>query len=131
LLIRHGGYNGAVAYVPVRWRTPATTHWTYVDVLELLGARSVRARWVEDGKYLATAGLSAGIDGGLHLARRLAGGDIARLIQLGMQYEPEPPLGPIDWAPDFIDSVRPIWRPALEELVSRYPHLEVRAAPRT
>ena len=106
---------------------PATTHWAYVDVLELLGARAVRARWVEDDKYLTTAGVSAGIDGGLHLARRLAGDDVARLIQLGMQYEPEPPLGPIDWDPAFIDSVRPIWRPPLDELVSKYPHLARRS----
>jgi transcriptional regulator GlxA family with amidase domain len=105
----------------------ATTHWAYVDVLELLGARPVRARWVEDGKYLTTAGVSAGIDGGLHLARRLVGDDVARLIQLGMQYEPEPPLGPIDWDPAFIDSVRPIWRPPLEELVQKFPHLTARA----
>jgi transcriptional regulator GlxA family with amidase domain len=102
---------------------PATTHWAYVDVLELLGARPVKARWVEDGKYLTTAGVSAGIDGGLHLARKLVGDDIARLIQLGMQYEPEPPLGPIDWDPAFVESVRPIWRPPLDDLVARYPHL--------
>jgi hypothetical protein len=57
----------------------------------------VRKRWVEDGKYLTTAGVSAGIDGGLHLAQRLVGADVAKLIQLGMQYEPEPPMGPIDW----------------------------------
>ena len=104
----------------------ATTHWAYVDVLELLGANPVRARWVEDGKYLTTAGVSAGIDGGLHLAQRLVGDDVARLIQLGMQYEPEPPLGPINWDPDLIDSVRPIWRPPLDELVSTYPHLVAR-----
>jgi transcriptional regulator GlxA family with amidase domain len=101
----------------------ATTHWAYVDVLELLGARPVRERWVEDGKYLTTAGVSAGIDGGLHLASRLVGEDIARIIQLGMQYEPEPPLGPIDWDPDAIDALRPIWRPSLEELVAAHPHL--------
>jgi transcriptional regulator GlxA family with amidase domain len=101
----------------------AATHWAYVDVLELLGARPVRARWHEDGKYLTTAGVSAGIDGALHLCRRLAGDDVARLIQLGMQYEPEPPLGPIDWDPAVVDAVRPIWRPSLEELVAAHPHL--------
>jgi transcriptional regulator GlxA family with amidase domain len=104
----------------------ATTHWAYVDVLELLGARPVRERWVEDGRYLTTAGVSAGIDGGLHLASRLVGEDIARIIQLGMQYEPEPPLGPIDWDPDAIEALRPIWRPSLEELVAAHPHLRHR-----
>jgi transcriptional regulator GlxA family with amidase domain len=103
---------------------PATTHWAYVDILELLGARPVRARWVEDGKYLTTAGVSAGIDGGLRLAQRLVGDDMARLIQLGMQYEPEPPLGPIDWDPTTIEAVRPIWRGPLAEVVAAHPYLD-------
>lgn len=102
---------------------PAATHWPSVDVLELLGARPVRARWVADAKYLTTAGVSAGIDEGIHRARKLVGDDVARLIQLGMQYEPEPPLGPINWDPAFLDSVRPSWRPPLAELVATFPHL--------
>ena len=105
---------------------PAATHWAYVDVLEHLGARPVRARWVEDGKFLTTAGVSAGIDGGLHLARRLVGDDVARLIQLGMQFEPEPPLGPIDWDPARIEAVRPIWRPPLDQVLDAHPYLDRR-----
>jgi transcriptional regulator GlxA family with amidase domain len=101
----------------------ATTHWAYVDVLENLGVDVVRARWVEDGRFLTTAGVSAGIDGGIHLAQRLLGDDVAKLIQLGMQYEPEPPLGPIDWDPSVIEVVRPIWRPSLPEIVAAHPHL--------
>ena len=107
---------------------PAATHWAYVDVLEHLGAKPVRKRWVEDGKYLTTAGVSAGIDGGLHLAQRLVGADVAKLIQLGMQYEPEPPMGPIDWDPGAVDAVRPIWRPALPELLAAHPYLDRRVA---
>src|SRR5918994_1775678 len=90
---------------------PATTHWAYVDILELLGAKPVRARWIEDGKYLTTAGVSAGIDGGLCLASRLVGEEAAKLIQRGLEYEPEPPFGPIDWDPATVESLRPIWRP--------------------
>ena len=103
---------------------PATTHWAYVDILELLGAKPTRARWIEDGKYMTTAGVSAGIDGGLHLASRLVGEDFARLIQLGMEYEPEPPLGPIDWDPAVIDPVRPIWRGPLADVVAAHPYLD-------
>jgi transcriptional regulator GlxA family with amidase domain len=102
----------------------ATTHWAYIDVLELVGARPVRARWVEDGRFLTTAGVSAGIDGGLHLARRLVGDEAAALIQRGMQYEPEPPLGPIDWNPAIVEAVRPIWRASLAEIVAAHPHLD-------
>jgi transcriptional regulator GlxA family with amidase domain len=102
----------------------ATTHWAYTDVLENLGVDVVRARWIEDGKYLTTAGVSAGIDGGIHLVQRLLGDDVAKLTQLGMQYEPEPPLGAIDWDPEVIEAVRPIWRPPLAEILAKHPHLD-------
>jgi transcriptional regulator GlxA family with amidase domain len=102
----------------------ATTHWAYTDILELLGARPVRARWIEDGKYLSTAGVSAGIDGGLFLASRLVGEDAARLIQLGIEYDPEPPFGPIDWDPIATEALRPIWRPALDQVVAAHPYLD-------
>ena len=105
---------------------PATTHWAYVDILELLGATPVRARWVEDGRYLTTAGVSAGIDGGLYLAQRLVGDEAAKLIQRGMEYEPEPPLGPIDWDPVVVEALRPIWRPALADVVAAHPYLDRR-----
>lgn len=102
----------------------ATTHWAYTDVLANLGVEVVRARWVEDDKYLTTAGVSAGIDGGIHLVQRLLGDDVAKLVQLGMQYEPEPPLGPIDWDPALTEAVRPIWRPSLAEILTTHPHLQ-------
>lgn len=102
---------------------PATTHWAYVDVLEGLGAKYLHQRWVEDGKYLTTAGVSAGIDGGLYLAARLVGEDVARLIQRGIEYEPQPPLGPIDWDPALVETLRPIWRGCLPELLADHPYL--------
>lgn len=102
---------------------PATTHWAYVDILEGLGATYLHHRWVEHGKYLTTAGVSAGIDGGLYLAARLVGEDAAKLIQRGMEYEPQPPFGPIDWEPALVDSLRPIWRGPLAEELARHPHL--------
>src|SRR5262245_17965474 len=97
---------------------PATTHWAYFDILERLGAKPVRARWAEDGKYLTTAGVSAGIVGGLHLAARLVGEEAAKLIQLGVEYDPEPPFGPIDWDPTIVEAVRPIFRGPLDEVVA-------------
>lgn len=102
---------------------PATTHWAYVDVLEGLGAEYRHQRWVEDGKYLTTAGVSAGIDGGLHVAARLVGEDFARLIQRGIEYEPEPPFGPIDWDPTLVETLRPIWRGSLQDLLAEHPYL--------
>jgi transcriptional regulator GlxA family with amidase domain len=102
---------------------PATTHWAYADILEELGANYQRERWVEDGKYLTTAGVSAGIDGGLYVVSRLVGEDFAKLVQLGIEYDPEPPFGPIDWDPGVIEAVRPIWRPLLADVLTAHPHL--------
>jgi transcriptional regulator GlxA family with amidase domain len=76
---------------------PATTHWACYKVLEQLGARYVRRRWVEDGKFITAAGVSAGIDMALHLVARLTEEATARQVQLDLEYDPQPPLGPIDW----------------------------------
>jgi len=75
----------------------ATTHWSYAPFLERLGARYVRKRWVQDGRYITSAGVSAGIDMALQLAAVLAGSEAARMIQVGLEYDPRPPLGSIDW----------------------------------
>ena len=78
---------------------PATTHWAYVDILEGLGAKYLHQRWVEDGKYLTTAGVSAGIDGGLYLTSRLVGEDAARLISAASNTNPNLPSDPSTGTP--------------------------------
>jgi transcriptional regulator GlxA family with amidase domain len=110
---------------------PATTHWAYVDILEHLGAKYLHQRWVEDGKYMTTAGVSAGIDGGLYIASRLVGEDAAKLIQRGVEYEPEPPFGSIDWDAATVDALRPIFRGPLADELARHPYLapEARLGP--
>lgn len=76
----------------------ATTHWAYVPVLERLGATYVAERWVEDGKFITAAGVSAGIDMALRLLARLGGDEAARRTQLEIEYDPQPPLGGLDWS---------------------------------
>jgi transcriptional regulator GlxA family with amidase domain len=76
----------------------ATTHYAYAPFLERLGARYVQDRWVRDGKYITSAGVSAGLDMALELASRLVGAEAARKIQVGLEYDPRPPLGAIDWS---------------------------------
>jgi transcriptional regulator GlxA family with amidase domain len=75
-----------------------TTHWAYAAEIEKLGARYVRERWVEDGRLITGGGVSAGIDMALALAARLTDRATAERIQLGIEYDPRPPFGPIDWA---------------------------------
>jgi transcriptional regulator GlxA family with amidase domain len=74
----------------------ATTHWACLGQLEKLGAKPVQERWVEDGKFITAAGVSAGIDMAIALAARLTDEKTARTIQLGIEYSPEPPFGDID-----------------------------------
>jgi transcriptional regulator GlxA family with amidase domain len=76
----------------------ATTNWFFSNTLERFGATYLQQRWVEDGKFIMSAGVSAGIDMGLYLAARLTDEDTARRVQLAMDYAPQPPFGPIDWA---------------------------------
>jgi transcriptional regulator GlxA family with amidase domain len=75
----------------------ATTHWAYAAELEKLGARYVRERFVEDGRFITGGGVSAGIDMALALAARLTDRATAERIQLGIEYDPHPPFGGIDW----------------------------------
>lgn len=70
----------------------ATTHWAARDSLAELGANPVAERVVERGKVITAAGVSAGIDMALTLAARLTVPEVAQAIQLGIEYDPEPPF---------------------------------------
>ncbi len=70
----------------------ATTHWAAMDELGALGAVPVSERVVFDGKLVTAAGVSAGIDMALALAARIAGEQVAQAIQLGIEYDPQPPF---------------------------------------
>ena len=70
----------------------ATTHWRYLDLLKLLGATPVSKRVVEDGNLITGAGVTAGMDFGFALVARLRGADTAKRLQLGLEYDPDPPF---------------------------------------
>ncbi len=70
----------------------ATTHWLALEELQRLGAEPVQERVVFDGKLVTAAGVSAGIDMALALAARVAGPEVAQAIQLGIEYDPQPPF---------------------------------------
>lgn len=79
----------------------ATSHWLAIENLAAHGAVPVRERVVVDGKVMTAAGVSAGIDMALRLAAELAGPEVAQAIQLGVEYDPQPPFdaGSPDTAP--------------------------------
>jgi transcriptional regulator GlxA family with amidase domain len=76
----------------------AAIHWAYGELLESLGAKYAQERWVEDGKFLTSAGGAAGIDMMLYLVARLKSESGAKLAQLATEYDPQPPFGGIDWS---------------------------------
>jgi transcriptional regulator GlxA family with amidase domain len=71
---------------------PATTHWLARDLLAKLGAEPVPERVVQHGKIVTAAGVSSGIDMALRLVQQINGDDVAKAVQLGIEYDPEPPL---------------------------------------
>jgi transcriptional regulator GlxA family with amidase domain len=104
----------------------AATHWATDHLLSRFGADPVRARWVEDGPVLTAAGVSAGIDMALHLVSRLAGERTARTVQLFIEYDPEPPLGAIDWRNVDADLFAPTVRSMLRHALTDHPDLLAR-----
>jgi transcriptional regulator GlxA family with amidase domain len=71
---------------------PAATHWLARDTLASLGARPVAERDVRHGKIVTAAGVSAGIDMALELVALMRGPETAQAIQLGIEYDPQPPF---------------------------------------
>lgn len=70
----------------------ATGHWLAMEKLRELGVEATSERVVFDGKLVSAAGVSAGIDMALALAARIAGEQVAQAIQLGIEYDPQPPF---------------------------------------
>jgi transcriptional regulator GlxA family with amidase domain len=70
----------------------ATSNWLALDDLAKYGAEPVGGRWVEDGKIITAAGVTAGIDMALYLVGREAGPEVAQAVQLGIEYDPDPPF---------------------------------------
>ena len=87
----------------------ATTHWAAMDTLASTGAKPTSKRVVRQGKIVTAAGVSSGIDMALYLAGQIAGDTVAQAIQLGIEYDPQPPYdsGSPDKAPqEIVDFIR-------------------------
>jgi cyclohexyl-isocyanide hydratase len=87
----------------------ATCHWAAIDHLTLLGAVPVHERVVFDGNIVTGAGVASGIDFALQLAVILDGEQIAREIQLQIEYDPAPPFtsgSPQTAAPETLAALR-------------------------
>jgi putative intracellular protease/amidase len=87
----------------------ATSHWAYLDRLADYGAEPQKERVVFDGKVATAAGVSSGIDMALQLVAEMTHEDVAKAIQLGIEYDPQPPFdsgSPDKAPPQLVEMVR-------------------------
>ena len=101
----------------------ATTHWAYARFLERLGARYLPQRWVQDGKFICSAGVSAGIDMALYLSAKLVNEQLAKASQLVIEYDPQPPFGGIDWGQVDRDAQVPSITALIRHELADHPNL--------
>lgn len=69
-----------------------TTHWGYTDVIADCGGIYTPGRVVVDGDLITAGGVTSGIDFALSAIAQVFDEGTARLIQLAMQYDPQPPF---------------------------------------
>jgi cyclohexyl-isocyanide hydratase len=72
----------------------SAAHWMSLEMLSLFGAIPVAERVVKDGNLFTGGGVTAGIDCALAVAAEAFGEEVARAIQLVIEYAPEPPYSP-------------------------------------
>lgn len=100
---------------------PATTHWFAYERLRSLGATPTEQRVVIEGRIATAAGVSAGIDLALALAAELHGPEVAQAIQLGIEYDPQPPFdagSPSKADPRILDLVTAVMSEAEDRLLT-------------
>ncbi len=87
----------------------ATTHWMAKDMLPAFGVEVGEGRWVIDRNRASGGGVTAGIDFGLVLMAHIAGEErLAEMVQLGMEYSPNPPFNsgtPDEARPEILAAV--------------------------
>jgi len=94
----------------------ATSHWYVRDLLPMLGATPKAERVVSDRNRITGAGVTAGLDFAIELARQLRGDEAARLFELVLEYDPKPPFAagtPLRAGVALTDRVRQIRAPAI------------------
>ena len=99
----------------------ATSHWAARDGLSAFGAIPTDARVVVDRNRITGGGVTAGIDFGLVILAKLRGEDAAKLTQLAMEYDPEPPFqagSPKTAGPAIVEQAMSFMSAAFEKMAS-------------
>lgn len=96
----------------------ATTYWAALDDLARFGAVPVRQRVVRDRDRITGGGVTAGLDFAFTVVAELVGEPVARLLQLGIEYDPAPPFdagSPEKAGPELVEQIRQLRGPAWAE----------------
>jgi cyclohexyl-isocyanide hydratase len=83
----------------------AGAHWQARDLLGEFGVVPSDQRMTVDGKFYTSGGVTSGIDMALRVVADAAGEDVARRIQLAIEYDPAPPFAggtPSTSPPDIV-----------------------------
>ena len=90
----------------------ASTNWYRADErLQTYGAHFNSNRWVKDGKYWTSAGVTAGIDMSLAIINELMGEKFTQAVMLNLEYDPHPPV-----KGGAVNNTLPIVKEMLEEM---------------
>lgn len=96
----------------------ATSHWAARETLRMFGAEPIDARVVVDRNRISGGGVTAGIDFGLVVLAKLRGDDAAKLTQLAMEYDPDPPFdagSPKSAGPAIVEQAMSFMAAAMEK----------------
>lgn len=87
----------------------ATTHWLSLDLLKMFDVKVEEKRVVIDRNRMTGGGVTAGIDFGLVLVAEIFGEELAKEIQLMIEYNPQPPFdigSPANASPELLGKIR-------------------------
>ena len=92
-------------------------HWLSRDQLSVLGAIPVDERIVVDRNRISGGGVTAGIDFAFRVAAELCGEEVAKRLQLMLEYDPKPPfdINERNAPPAMLADVRAAAAPMLAE----------------
>lgn len=93
-------------------------HWMWRDLLPAFGAIPVSARVVRDRNRISGGGVTAGIDFAFSVVAEIWGAEVAKKIQLELEYDPQPPFdagSPERAGSDLVSKVRSEFEEAMRK----------------
>jgi len=101
----------------------ATTNWyRAAEMLQRYGAHFKQERWVRDGKYWTSAGVTAGLDMSLAIVNEIMGEKYTQGVMLDMEYDPHPPIkaGSVtNTDPIVVDMMREMYDMVMLQLIRK------------